>query len=211
MKVGFARARTVADAVGEFGPRAEARFAPACRARGLPWPPARVRLLAFKEERRLEVWAAGEKGGFARIGAFPVLAASGGPGPKRQKGDLQVPEGFYRLTTLNPQSQFHLSIRIDYPNREDVANRVVEPENLGTDIYLHGGTRSVGCLAVGDPAIEELFALLAQVKDGHREIWIAPCDLRVAAPAAATKDAWVEDLYLRLAQRMKKEHLAAAR
>jgi hypothetical protein len=211
MKVGLARERTTADAVAEFGPRAEARFGPACRAAGIPWPPPRVRLLAFKEERRLEVWVAGEKGGFAMAGACPVLAASGGPGPKRKQGDLQVPEGFYRLTALNPNSKFHLSVRVDYPNREDVANRIVDPDLLGTDIYVHGGAASIGCLAVGDRAIEELFALLAQVREGRREIWILPRDLRVREASPPKGDSWVEDLYLRLEQRAKREHAAAAR
>lgn len=91
-----------------------------------------------------------------------MLAASGGPGPKLREGDLQVPEGVYRLTAFNPNSSYHLSLRVDYPNAEDRAaeDRAVARSDrrtsLGGDIFIHGKAVSIGCLAIGDPGIEEL-------------------------------------------------------
>src|SRR6185503_11948975 len=79
---------------------------PLCEAIGVNWPPERLRLVAFKEEKILEVWAARESGPFRRVITYAVTAASGVAGPKRREGDLQVPEGKYRLTDLNPNSRF---------------------------------------------------------------------------------------------------------
>src|SRR5688500_705706 len=103
--------RTVQDVLDRYGAASEARFRPLCEAAGVRWPPARLKLLAFKAERQLEVWASSPEGPSVRLATYPVLAASGGLGPKLRQGDRQVPEGFYRLSELNPNSQFHLSIR----------------------------------------------------------------------------------------------------
>lgn len=206
VSVGFARERTVDDAVRDYGARAKERFEPACLAHKIAWPPPRVRLLAFKRERVLEVWVAGKRGAFAKAAAYPILAASGGPGPKRRAGDCQVPEGFYKLPVLNPNSKFHLSVRVDYPNADDLGHRPEDHPDPGTDIYVHGGANSIGCIAIGDAAIEELFALVAQVPASGREIWIAPVDLR-KEPGYRLKDAepWVEESYRKLAARIKAE------
>lgn len=205
MKVGFARSRTVESALQEFGPKAQAKFESKCRENRMNWPPSRVRILAFKEERKLEVWAAAKKGAFARLAAYPILAASGGPGPKRKEGDLQVPEGIYRLGELNPNSKFDLSVKVDYPNMDDVLHKVVEESKMGTDIMLHGGASSVGCIAIGDPAIEELWPLIAQLPESSREIWIAPADFRAKPERALHKEPWIDAMYKKLAARMREE------
>ena len=93
-------------------------------------------------------------------------------------GHLQVPEGFYALPLLNPDSRYHLSIRVDYPNADDVRHSKVPRDEMGGDIYIHGSNASIGCLAMGDPAIEELFCLAAQVEPDDREIILAPVDFR---------------------------------
>lgn len=204
VRAGAIAPRTVTGVLAEYGARAERRFAPACRAADIPWPPPRLRLLAFKEERSLEVWAATASGPFVRLAATPVLGASGGPGPKRRAGDRQVPEGFYRLPILNPDSRYHLSVRVGYPNEEDVAHATVPRAQMGGDIYLHGGSASIGCLAVGDPAIEELFCLVALVPEPAREIWIAPVDFRLDPTyRPVDPDPWVAELYRRLADRLR--------
>lgn len=122
---------------------------------------------------------------------------SGGPGPKRRAGDRQVPEGFYEIDGLNPNSLFHLSLRVDYPNAEDRAAATVPVKELGGDIFVHGGAASIGCVALGDDAIEEVFTLVARVPAGRRRILLAPVDLRVN-PAPPTDDARVATLYRRL-------------
>lgn len=194
--------RTLPQALEQFNPVMERRFVPACQQAGLTFPPKRLLLLAFKREKRLEVWGAADTGAYAFLGAFAVLAASGGPGIKRREGDRQVPEGFYRLTALNPSSRFHLSIRVDYPNAEDRAHATVPPEQLGGDIYIHGNQVSIGCLALGDDKIEELFPLVAAVGLKNSRIWIAPCDLRVH-PAPTADAPWVGTLYQRLTRALK--------
>lgn len=192
------KARTVEGVLATYGEKARRAFAPACRARGIAYPPKRVYLLAFKEERRLEVWGANRTGPYRHLKTYDVLAASGGPGVKRKEGDRQVPEGFYRLTTLNPNSRFHLSVRVDYPNAEDIRNAAIPEGQMGGDIYVHGGAASIGCLALGDPAIEEVFRLVAQADRGERRILIAPNDLR-KRPAPEPDAAWVRALYGRMA------------
>ncbi|KAF0245713.1 MAG: hypothetical protein FD180_1377 [Planctomycetota bacterium] len=207
MTMGLAEPRTVGGSIAEFGPAAQRVFGPACREAGIAWPPQRARLVAFKRERRLEVWVAGKRGAFTLAGAFDILAASGGPGPKRKDGDGQVPEGFYRLATLDPNSRHHLSIKIDYPNAEDTAHRTVDRLGMGGDIFVQGGESSAGSLALGDGAIEEIFGLIAQVPGSGREIWIAPFDMRGGKlPKPAAADPWVADLYSRLAESLKEEH-----
>ena len=167
------------------GPRLET----AAMARPQDRPPKSLTLVAFKEERRLEVWGDGRL-----LTCRPILAASGKSGPKRREGDGQVPEGIYLLTTLNPRSRFHLSIRVDYPNDEDRLHGCT-----GTDIYVHGGAASIGCIAIGNEAIEELFRLAAQVAD--RRILILPWDL-TAKPPPSVDEPWLADRYARLKEEL---------
>lgn len=190
-------ARTVAEVIARYGPKMRARFATACRQAKLSFPPKHLLFLAFKEERRLELWGADGGQRYRFLAAYPILAASGTAGLKCREGDRQVPEGFYKLTALNPNSRFHLSIRVDYPNAEDIARSTVPREQMGGDIYIHGNAVSIGCLAMGDPAIEELFPLVATVGLARSRIWILPCDLRTKAPPA-TEDPATKRLYLRL-------------
>ena len=99
-------------------------------------------------------------GAGVRVRSWPVLTASGGPGPKLREGDRQVPEGVYSVDQLNPNSAYHLSLRLNYPNAFDRAHAATDGrERLGGDIFIHGKDVSIGCLAIGDDAIEELFWL----------------------------------------------------
>lgn len=197
--------RTVGQVLDSIRGLASARYRQPCVANKIVWPPARLVLLAFKRERILEVWAANGEGAFKRIGTHKIIGASGGLGPKRKQGDLQVPEGFYRLTELNPNSVAHLSVRVDYPNAVDIANSKVARSEMGGDIYVHGHWLSFGCLAIGDRAIEELFPLIAQVPAGNRDIVIAPFDFRRSPKAAYPREErWVHNQYDRI-----KRYLAA--
>ena len=161
--------------------RADDLFRPMCAV----WPPRSLTLVAYKQERRLEAWADGRL-----LKTYPILAASGRPGLKRREGDRQVPEGIYRLTTLNPGSRFHLSVRVDYPDAEDRANGCT-----GGDIYVHGGAVSIGCVAIGNPAIEEVYRL-AQIVDDRR-IVIVPWDFR-RRPPPDMEEPWIAERYARL-------------
>lgn len=177
-------ARTAESVVAELGPRVRARWQPYVASAGLPYPPPELALLAFKRERRLEIWGravSGDPAGsrWARIDALPILAASGVAGPKLRRGDRQVPEGMYRVVAFNPNSSFHLSMMLDYPNADDLAVAAEEGRtDLGGDIFIHGNALSSGCLAVGDRAIEDLFVLVADVGLEHVHVIVAPHDPR---------------------------------
>lgn len=150
--------------------------------RGLPFPPREVFLRAFKHERELELWAKNASGEWVLAKTFPVCMASGEAGPKRRLGDLQVPEGFYHVDRFNPWSDFHLSLGINYPNESD---RILgERGRLGGDIFIHGSCVSIGCLAITDPLIEELYAVtwLARGR-GQREIPVHIFPARMDGPA----------------------------
>lgn len=176
-------------------PRLAARFA----AKGCPYPPERVTLVALKAEKRLEVWAPGADGRMRLAADYPVLAASGGAGPKLREGDRQVPEGLYRIALLNPQSAYHLSMKLDYPNEFDRAMaRRDGRANPGGDIFIHGRDVSIGCLAMGDPAIEELFALVKEAGKDRVQVVVAPADFRALGPRVGPPPgapAWTAGLY----------------
>jgi hypothetical protein len=196
--------RTVDAVVRSIGSIAQARYRPVCIRKGIPWPPARIALLAFKREKLLEVWGAPANGSYRRLATYWILAASGRPGPKRREGDLQVPEGFYGLPELNPNSSFHLSIKVDYPNAGDIAHSKLKRHQMGGDIYIHGNRMSIGCLALGDNAIEELFPLVAQVPAPKRRIIIAPFDFRRSLKASYPKEErWVHRLYDSIRKELK--------
>ena len=160
----------------------------------------RFLLLGLKQERELQLYAAGPGQALAFIRAFPVLGASGEIGPKLREGDRQVPEGVYRIVYLNPNSIAHLSLALDYPNPFDRIHAEEDGREdavLGGDIMIHGGAGSVGCLAVGDEAAEELFVLAADSDWQHAVVVVSPVDFRRAAlPGDYHPPAdWVAPLY----------------
>lgn len=161
------------------------------------YPPREVTLVALKQEKKLELWAR-DNGEFRFIRDYYILGASGAAGPKLRQGDRQVPEGVYRITALNPNSHYHLSMKINYPNEFDLFHAWQEGRtNPGADIFIHGDSVSIGCLAMGDKAIEELFVLAAQVGAENVKVVIAPHDPRVY-PLEADSEAlpeWTPELY----------------
>lgn len=136
-------------------------------ARGVAYP-SNVLFRVFKAERVLEVWALDASSGqYVLLADYPVCASSGHLGPKRQRGDRQVPEGFYHLDAFNPRSQFHLSMRVSYPNPVDRA--LGRTDRLGGDIYLHGGCATVGCIPVTDDVIDQLYWLSVEARAAGEE------------------------------------------
>lgn len=124
----------------------------------------------FKREQELELWVReADADTFALLKSYPVCAVSGELGPKRQQGDLQVPEGFYDIDVFNPASRYHLSMRVNYPNRVD--RRRSAADSPGGDIYIHGGCATIGCVPVTDDYIEEIYLVAAAARDaGQRRI-----------------------------------------
>jgi hypothetical protein len=191
---------TIADRVIQYGPSARSRLSPFFAAAGVPYPPARFLLLGLKRERELQLYAAGPTQALTFIRSFPVFGASGEIGPKLREGDRQVPEGVYRIVYLNPNSIAHLSLALSYPNpfdRIQAEEEGRESESLGGDIMIHGGSDSIGCLAVGDEAAEDLFVLAADSDWQHAVVVVSPVDFRrtsLPAEYRPTSD-WVNPLY----------------
>ena len=121
----------------------------------------------FKQERELELWVLPANGDrFELLRTYEICKLAGMLGPKRKQGDRQVPEGFYAIDLFNPVSAYHLSLRINYPNHRD--RLVAKSGKLGGDIFIHGGCKSVGCIAITDDAIEELYWIAVQARGRHQ-------------------------------------------
>jgi len=119
----------------------------------------------FKEESLLEVWVESATGGFRKFKDYKICTFSGNPGPKEKTGDLQSPEGFYFVNAgrLNPWSRFHLSFNLGYPNRYDRYHG-----RTGSALMVHGNCVSIGCYAMTDQLMTEIYALsAAALKNGQ--------------------------------------------
>ena len=117
--------------------------------------PAFIRI--FKKEEVLEVWLQKDSGEYALFLDYPICIYSGELGPKTREGDKQSPEGFYAVgrEAMNPNSQYHLSFNLGYPNAYDRAHGY-----SGSMLMVHGKCVSIGCYAMGDRQIEEIYTLV---------------------------------------------------
>jgi hypothetical protein len=189
---------TVEDVLADFGDYAARKMRPYFAKAKVAYPPRGVVLLALKEEKKLELWAS-DGGGYRFIRNYDIQAASGKAGPKLRQGDRQVPEGVYRVVGLNPNSNYHLSMKLDYPNGFDLLHADEEGRyDPGGDIFIHGRAASIGCLAMGDETIEELFVLAAEVGKENVKVVIAPRDPRISPLDAQEFDGlpeWTPELY----------------
>jgi len=122
---------------------------------GFTWgTPLFVRI--FKETDELEVWLEKDTGQFTLFRTYPICTWSGELGPKLKEGDKQSPEGFYYVTrkAMNPRSQYHLSFNLGYPNTYDRTHG-----RTGSFLMVHGNCVSIGCYAMTDTGIEEIYLL----------------------------------------------------
>lgn len=120
----------------------------------------------FKEESELEVWKARDDGRFYHFKTYPICNWSGSVGPKTALGDKQAPEGFYRVsgTQMNPNSSYYLAFNLGYPNAYDRAL-----DRTGDALMVHGKCKSVGCYAMTDALIEEIYSLAREALKGGQE------------------------------------------
>ncbi len=129
----------------------------------------RVYIRIVKEERELELWLKPKAEAKYKLWkTWPVAAMSGRLGPKQKEGDLQAPEGFYATTAalLNPNSKYHLSFNIGYPNTFDRAHG-----RTGNFLMVHGSKVSIGCFAMTNPVIEEIYLIVeAALNAGQKEV-----------------------------------------
>lgn len=139
------------------------------------FPPAGVLFRVFKQQERFEVWATAKRGtAYTLIATYKICYASGVVGPKRKQGDMQVPEGFYIVDSVNPSSQFYLSLHVNYPNASD---RVLSHRrNPGSAIMIHGNCVSAGCMAMSDERIQEIWVITEAVRQnkGPVDLYIFP-------------------------------------
>jgi len=122
-----------------------------------------IYLRAFKLEEELQVWAKNvSDDSFTFIKSYNFCTNSGKLGPKRREGDLQIPEGSYHINRFNPQSRFYLSLGLNYPNTSDLY--FADKTRPGSDIFIHGACVSLGCIAITDDKIKELYTLASQAQ-----------------------------------------------
>lgn len=197
--------RTVHDVMQRYSPFVEPRIKRYFEQVGVAYPPQNIALFAMKDEMALELWAQ-EKGKWTYVKRYDIEKISGRHGPKLREGDKQVPEGIYRVSLLNPNSRFHLSMKLDYPNAFDRKYAYLEGRTaLGGNIFIHGKEASTGCLAMGDYNIEELFLLANRTGIDNIEVVISPYDPRRGKLVAqAEQPFWTQILYRDIEQASKK-------
>lgn len=196
---------TVNDILQDYSTFTMGKLNPYFTKANVAYPPKEVTLIALKKEKKLELWAR-DNGEFRYIRNYKIQAASGVAGPKLRQGDKQVPEGIYRISGLNPNSHYHLSMKINYPNEFDLMHAKREGRfTPGSDIFIHGKAVSIGCLAIGDDAIDELFVLTALVGKENVKVLIAPHDPRTTPLRSYSKllPTWTPELYAIISQEMR--------
>jgi murein L,D-transpeptidase YafK len=140
-------------------------------AAGVSFPPKALLFRAFKQDRELEIWAASERSApLTLVTTYQICRISGDLGPKRREGDRQVPEGFYHIHYLWPDSAYHLELKIGYPNDLDRHLSEHVPEGPGGEIMIHGSCASVGCLAMSDERIEEIWSIASAFQKGDDRV-----------------------------------------
>lgn len=127
---------------------------------------APVLIRIYKEESILEVWKQDRSGKFALLTSYPICKFSGNLGPKLMQGDQQAPEGFYDITPkqMNPSSSEYLAFNTGFPNAYDRSLG-----RTGSFLMVHGGCRSVGCYAMTDQAMAEIYGLVEQAFQGGQD------------------------------------------
>ncbi len=150
----------------------------------------RAHVRIFKRERQLQLWLSRAGGPYALFRSYAICDFSGGLGPKLREGDRQAPEGFYRvgLAQLNPKSRHHLAFNLGFPNAFDR-----QLGRTGSALMVHGGCSSVGCYAIGDASVDEVYAVVeAALRHGQDavDVHAFPFALSREALAAEADSAW---------------------
>lgn len=138
-----------------------------------------VLIRIFKAENELEIWKKGADGRFSLLKTWPICSWSGELGRKRREGDRQSPEGFYTLTktSLNPRSAYYLSFNLGFPNSLERSLGYT-----GSALMVHGACRSVGCFAMTDGGINEIYPLVRDALDaGQQTIQVQAFPFRMHA------------------------------
>jgi hypothetical protein len=203
---------SIEERVKQFGPGAKVRFLQAYKKAKVSYPPRELGFLVLKKERLMEVWAGdGKNGNLKFIKSYPMTAFCGTLGPKQKEGDRQIPEGIYKINLLNPNSSYHLSMEVNYPNAFDKEMGKADGRtDLGSLIYVHGRAVTIGCVPIGDSAIEEVFVMAAETGHQNIEVVMSPLDFRKEFDESGipnnlslpVKPEWVSELYEKIKTKM---------
>ena len=139
----------------------------ALKAKGLEYG-ASIFIRIFKDPGTLEVWVESNEKKFVHFKSYEICTFSGDLGPKLKEGDNQSPEGFYFVNAkrLNPWSQFHLSFNLGYPNKYDRYHG-----RTGSALMVHGNCVSIGCYAMTDQYINEIYALASAALNSRQDFF----------------------------------------
>ena len=142
-----------------------------------PGAPMMIRI--FKDSSELEVWKQTKAGDYKLAKTYAICTWSGALGPKIAEGDRQSPEGFYTITPaqLNPNSSYYLSFNTGFPNKFDRAYG-----RTGSNLMVHGDCSSVGCFAMTDTQISEIYGLAREtLKGGNKSFQLQIFPFRMTA------------------------------
>lgn len=125
--------------------------------------PEVTRVQVFKEQRTMHLIS-----DRALLRAYKLELGFSPTGHKEQEGDGRTPEGAYRIDRRNPNSQYHLSLGISYPNANDISAARARGVHPGGDIFIHGTPQVVlgkrdwtwGCIAVQNQEMDEIYAMV---------------------------------------------------
>jgi murein L,D-transpeptidase YafK len=152
-------------------------------------------LRAFKKEEKLEVWIKeNTEESFVLLHTYDFCTNSGTLGPKRKRGDLQIPEGVYHINHFNPLSNFYLSLGLNYPNASDkiLANK----KDPGSSIYIHGDCVSIGCIPITNDYIKELYVIAVEARNNGQEkipVHVFPTRLEAGVVEELVKEQKADD------------------
>lgn len=156
-----------------------------------------IYLRIFKDEGLIELWMK-KDARFELFEIYPICRHSGALGPKQKEGDRQAPEGFYEvgLKNLNPNSKYHLAINMGYPNAYDKSWG-----RTGAALMIHGACASIGCYALTNENIEEVYGLAeAAMRAGQESISVHAFPFRMTQDALIQRkdnpwiDFWVNEM-----------------
>lgn len=199
-------ADSVDERMDQFGEDAEERMAPYFHRAGVAYPPRSVALLVFKKEKEVQVYAAGGDGVPRYIFTQAQEDIGSGLGPKLRQGDEKIPEGFYGIDYLNPNSAYHVSLHVTYPNAWDRARATEDGrKRLGGSIMFHGHALSAGCVVLSNQDAEDLFTLAQDTGLKNIKVIISPVDFRNSSLWSLPKGApaWTRELYTQIKTALK--------
>lgn len=196
---------TVAQAIEKYSRDAKKRLLPCFDQANVNYPPKHLDLVCLKQEQLLLAFAVDRNGKMKQIKAYTVVSSSGVSGPKLKEGDLQVPEGFYKITRLDAMT--HLAMWVNYPNLADRTHAKVEHRNNpGGNIQIHGGVYSTGCIVITNDDMAELLTVGNDIGCNNVDLIIAPCNLLSRKPKVdfTSQPKWLPDLYKRIAIELRR-------